>query len=73
MKTIERRVRSLEDRLGPAVETEHDRWLMARLVAAERRRKEAEERGEYQPVERGPQFELHRQTLRAALGLRVWS
>ena len=46
MKTIERWLRKLEDRFGPEVETEHDRWLMARLDAAARRRKEAEERGE---------------------------
>ena len=72
MKTIERRLRKLEGRIGPEVETEHDRWLMARLDAAARRRKEAEERGEHQPPERGPGFEEHRQALREALGRRAW-
>jgi hypothetical protein len=72
MKVLERRLRNLEDRFGPEVETEHDRWLMARLDAAERRRKEREERGEYQPLERGPGFDIHRQVMREALGRRVW-
>jgi hypothetical protein len=72
MKTFERRLRRLEDRFGPEVETEHDRWLMARLDAAARRRKELEESGILQPVERGPEFEGRRQSLREALGLRDW-
>jgi hypothetical protein len=72
MKTIERRVRSLEDRFGPAVETEHDRWLMARIEAAEQRVKEAEESGLLQPVDRGPEFEGRVQRLREALGRRAW-
>jgi hypothetical protein len=72
MKTIERRLRKLEDRFGPEVETEQDRWLAARLDAAARRRKEAELRGECQPVERGPEFEIHREMLRRALGRRAW-
>jgi hypothetical protein len=68
MKVLERRLRKLEDRFGPEVETEHDRWLMARLDAAERRRKE---RGDYRPPERGAGFELHRQTLMEAYGWRA--
>ena len=69
MKILERRLRKLEDRFGPPEETEHDRWLMARLDAAERRRKE---RGDYRPPERGHGFELHRQMMREALGRRAW-
>ena len=37
MKAITRRLRKLEDRLGPPVETEFDRQLRARLVAGQRR------------------------------------
>lgn len=72
MKTIERRLRKLEDRFGPEVETEHDRWLMARLDAAARRRKEAGESGLLQPVVRGPEFDGHVQSLREALGRSDW-
>jgi len=72
MKILERRLRKLEDRFGPPEETEHDRWLMARLDAAARRRKEAEESGRLQPVEREPEFEGRLQNLRAALGRRAW-
>ena len=71
MKILERRLRKLEDRFGPPEETEHDRWLMARLDAAARRRKEMEERGECQPVEREPGFEEHRQMLMEAYGWRA--
>jgi hypothetical protein len=72
MKVLERRLRTLEERFGPPVETEHDWWLMARLDAAERRRKEAEESGRLQPVESGPEFEGHRQRLMEAYGWRAW-
>jgi hypothetical protein len=71
MKVLERRLRKLEDRFGPAEETEHDRWLMARLDAAARRRKELQESGLLQPVERGPGFEEHRQMLMEAYGWRA--
>ena len=37
MKAITRRLRKLEDRLGPPVETEFDRQLRARLEAGQRR------------------------------------
>ena len=72
MKIIDRRLRKLEKQFGPAEETEHDRWLMARLDAAAQRRKELEESGLLQPVERGPGFEEHRQALREAYGWRPW-
>jgi len=42
MKTIIRRLRRLEDRFGPAVETESDRHLLGRIEAARRRLAEAD-------------------------------
>jgi hypothetical protein len=47
MKTIIRRLRRLEDRFGPAVETESDRQLLARIEAGRRRLAKAKERGEW--------------------------
>jgi hypothetical protein len=67
MRSIDRRVRRLEDRFGSAVETEFSRRLRERLEAARRRLQEAEERGLYKPPERGPLFEFHQRRLRQAL------
>jgi hypothetical protein len=47
MKTIDRRLRRLEDRFCPPVETEFDRQLRARIEAGRRRLAEAKERGEW--------------------------
>jgi hypothetical protein len=47
MTTIIRRLRKLEKRFGPPVETEHTRRLRARLEAGRRRLAEAQERGEW--------------------------
>jgi hypothetical protein len=47
MKTIIRRLRRLEDRFCPPVETESDRHLLARIEAGRRRLAEAKERGEW--------------------------
>ncbi len=42
MKTIVRRLRRLEDRLCPPVETESDRQLLARIAAGRRRLAESD-------------------------------
>jgi len=47
MRTIVRRLRRLEDRFCPPVETEFDRQLRARIEAGRRRVAEAKEHGEW--------------------------
>jgi hypothetical protein len=63
MKAIIRRLRRLEDRLGPAIETEFARQLRERIEEGRRRVAEARERGELGPPESGPLFEARRQRL----------
>ena len=46
MKAIDRRLRRLEERFGPHVETEYERQLLARIEAGRRRVAESRERGE---------------------------
>ena len=49
MKVLNRRLRRLEDRYGPPVETEYDRRLLQQIEAG--RRRVAEARGEpYRPL-----------------------
>ena len=50
MKAVTWRIRRLEEKFGPPVETEFSRRLRERLDAAERRVAAAEERGELKPV-----------------------
>ena len=45
MKAIDRRLRRLEERFGPHVETEYERQLLARIEAGRRRVAESRERG----------------------------
>ena len=45
MTTVMKRIRRLENRFGPAMETEFSRRLRLRLEAARWRLQEAEERG----------------------------
>jgi hypothetical protein len=49
MKSIDRRIRNLEDRLGPAVETEFSRRLRQRIEAPRPRVAEAKAPGELHP------------------------
>jgi hypothetical protein len=70
MKTIARRLHSLEERLGLQAETEFDRRLRARIEAAQRRLAEARERGELGPPEAGPHTEACRRRLMEAFGIR---
>ena len=73
MKTIARRLHRLEERLGLQPETEFDRRLRARIVAAQRRLAEARERGDLQPPETGPLVEACRRRLMGVLGIRATS
>jgi hypothetical protein len=57
MKAVIRRLRRLEGRLGPAIQTEFDRQLRERIEAGRRRVAEARERGKLGPPESGPFFE----------------
>jgi hypothetical protein len=49
VRTVVRRLRRLEDRFGPAMETEFSRRLRERIEAGRRRVAEARERGELEP------------------------
>jgi hypothetical protein len=63
MKSIIRRIRRLEERSGPAGETEFTRRLRERLDVGRRRVAESQERGELGPPDTGPLFEARRQRL----------
>jgi hypothetical protein len=67
MKAIIRRLRRLEDRFCPPVETESDRHLLARIEAGRRRVAEARERGELGPAEPAAMPESHRRQLLEAV------
>jgi hypothetical protein len=67
MKAIIRRLRRLEDRFCPPVETEPSRLLLARIEAGRRRVAEARERGELGPPERAAMPEYHRRRLLEAV------
>ncbi len=49
MKSVDRRLLKLNDRFGPAIETEFSRRLRERIITARRRIAEARERGELEP------------------------
>jgi len=49
MKAVTRRLRRLEDRFGPAIETEFSRRLHERMEAGRRRVAAVRERGELEP------------------------
>ena len=63
MKAVIRRLRRLEERFGPPVETEFTRRLRERMEAGRRRVEEARERGELGPPPSGPLFEAQRKRL----------
>ena len=67
MRSIDRRLHGLEDRLELAAKTKFSRRLRERLEAARRRLQEAEERGLHEPPERGPHAELHLRRLTQAM------
>jgi hypothetical protein len=67
MNSISRRIRKLEERLGPPGETAFTRRLRERLVAGLRRVAEARARGELGPPETGPLFEARRRRLLEAI------
>jgi hypothetical protein len=69
MKTIARRLYTLEERLGLQPETECDRRLRARIVAGQRRLAEAREHGELGPPGAGTLVGACRR-LREAFGIR---
>ena len=71
MKLVSRRLRRLEDRLGPAVETEFTRRLRARIEEGLRR--VAAARGDQQQcqLEGGQMPESQRQRLREMVGFRA--
>jgi hypothetical protein len=69
VKAIVRRLRRLEDRFCPPVETESDRHLLARIEAGRRRLAEARERGELGPPEPAAMPESHRRRLLEAVRL----
>jgi hypothetical protein len=73
MKTIARRLHTLEVRLGLQQETEFNRCLRARIELAQRRLAEARERGELVPPEMGPHTAACRRRLMEAFGIRVKS
>lgn len=70
MRAIQSRLRSLEVRLGPPIESEFSRRLRERIEAARQRVAAARARGELGPPEEGQACEARRRRLRQALGFR---
>jgi len=71
MKTIVRRLRRLEDRFCPPVETEFSGRLLSMIAAGRRRVAEARERGELGPPEPAAMPESHRRQLFEAVAFRA--
>jgi hypothetical protein len=67
MKSISRRIRKLEERLGPPVETEYTRRVRERLEAAQRRLAQLQERCELGPPQTGPLVETRHRRFSEAM------